>query len=236
MRNLTEVFKQKVTIRTPPAIRLMCALLALLVIAIAALAAAKYTVTATISDANGTPYTLQSDGGGSYSTGSGVDSEITPNVPGAGTLYYQWGLDLTNSSRSFNLTLNGVDSSSVGNAPFVGTLPFNGQLYSRCFTSSGGYQNWTQIKIGYPDTNCAMRVNFTYNGVGYTLVMSPSYQGTGTATVSCTNWSTSSKSCSAWTDVPTAGITNANVANLYGSGGALVGQYSLSFDITLTHP
>jgi len=222
------------TIRRPP-IRSMCALLAMLSLAIAAPAASKFTVTATIYnfDANNNSFTLQSDGSTSavYSTGSGVDSEITPNVPGAGTLYYQWGLDLNNSSRAFYMTLSPLNSSPT---VFSGSLPFNGQLYSRCFTSSGGYQNWTQIQPQYPDANCAMRVNFTYNGTGYSLVMSPSETGTGTATVTCTNWSTSSKSCTAWADTPTAS-TNINVANLY-NGGTLVGQYFLSFNITLSHP
>jgi Tfp pilus assembly protein PilV len=227
------LFKEKTMMtRRLPAIRLMCVLLALLGLAIAALAVARYTVTANIynHDSNNNAFTLQSDGTASavYSTGSGVASEITPNA-GAGGLY-QWFLNLTNSSRSFYLTLTPLNGSS---AVFSGALPFNGQLFSRCFTSNGGYQNWTQIQ--YSDSNCAMRANFTYSGTGYSLVMSPTETGTGTATVTCTNWSTSSKSCSAWTDVPTAGIANANVANLY-NGANLAGQYFLSFNIALTHP
>jgi len=222
------------TIRRTSPIRLMWALLVPLGLSLGALAAAKFTVTATIynDDVNNNAFTLQSDGTTSamYSTGSGVGSELTPNVPGAGTLYYQWGLDLTNSPRSFYLTLSPLNGSP---AVFPGSLPFNGQLYSRCFTSSGGLQNWTQIQ--YADSNCAMRANFTYDGTGYSLVISPLYSGTGTATVTCTNWSISSKSCLAWTDVPTAGIANANVANLY-NGATLVGQYFLSFNVTLTHP
>ncbi len=222
------------TIKRPSPIRLMCALLAVLGLAIAALAAAKLTVTATIYnfDTNNNPFTLQSDGTTSavYSPGSGVDSALTPNVNGAGTLYYQWSFDLSSSSRSYYLTLTPLNGSP---SVFYGALPFSGQLYSRCFTSSGGLQYWTQIQPQFPDTNCAMRANFTYNGSGYSLVMSPAESGTGTATVTCANFS--SKSCSAWTDVPTGGITNANVANLYGPGG-LVGQYFLSFNITLTHP
>jgi hypothetical protein len=223
------------TIRRPP-IRSMCALLAMLSLAIAAPAASKLTVTAAIYnfDANNNPFTLQSDGSTSavYSPGSGVSSNLTPNVSGAGVLYYQWSFDLSSSSRAYYLTLTPLNGSPT---VFSGTLPFNGQLFSRCFTSSGGYQNWTQIQPGFPDATCAMRANFTYNGNGYSLVMSPTETGTGTATVSCTNWSTKANACVAWTDVPTAGITNANVANLYGPGG-IVGQYLLSFNITLTHP
>lgn len=224
------------TIRRTPLIRLICALLALLSPAVSALAASKVTVTATIYnfDANNNPFTLQSDGSISavYSPGTGVSSNLTPNVLGAGVLYYQWSFDLSSSSRAYYLTLAPLNGSPT---VFSGALPFNGQLFSRCFTSSGGYQNWTQIQPQFPDATCAMRANFTYNGNGYSLVMSPSEIGTGTATVSCTNWSTKSNSCVAWTDAPTAGITTANVANLYGPGG-IVGQYFLSFNISLTHP
>ena len=222
------------TIRKPSPVRLLCALLAVLSLAIAALAASKLTATATIYnfDVNNNAFTLQSDETSSavYSPGSGIDSELTPNVNGAGTLYYQWSFDLGSSSRSYYLTLTPLNGSPT---IFSGSLLFNGQLFSRCFTSSGGLQNWTQIQPQYPDATCAMRANFTYNGNGYSLVMSPTETGTGTATVTCTNFN--SKLCSAWTDVPTAGITNANVANLYGPGG-LVGQYFLSFNVALTHP
>lgn len=139
--------------------------------------------------------------------------------------------DLSNSSRSFSMTLTPVNGSQAG--PFSGPLAFNGQLYSRCFTPNLGLQNWTQIVTS--DNNCAMRANFSYGGVGYSLVMSPQVAGTGTATVTCTS---NSSPCSSWSDVPTTGpnASNPNVANLYGSGGALVGQYYLSFNISLTHP
>ena len=224
------------TTRRVSVVRFVSVSIAILGLAIALLAASKVTVTGTIYnfDGNNNALTLQSDGTTSavYSPGSGVNSDLTPNVSGAGTLYYQWSFDLGSSSRSYYLTLTPLNGSP---AVFSGSLPFNGQLFSRCFTSSGGYQNWTQIQLQLPDTNCAMRANFTYNGSGYSLVMSPSEAGTGTATVSCTNWNAKSNSCAAWTDAPTAGGVNANVAHLYGPGG-LTGQYFLSFSISLTHP
>ena len=84
-----------------------------------------------------------------------------------------------------------------------------------------------------------MRVNFTYNNVNYILVMSPEpqYNGTGTATVTCTKWSTSANSCVAWTDVPNSSAANPNVAFLLNKsdGESYVGSYSLSFNVTLTH-
>ncbi len=226
MKNLVQIF------RTPQAVRLMGALLALLVVASAALAGGRYPVTATIStgccDGNGNGYTLQGDVAGAYSNAGSLLSQITPN--NGPTNYYQWSFDLSNSSRSFSLTLTPVNGSQAG--PFSGPLAFNGQLYSRCFTPSLGLQNWTQIVTS--DNNCAMRANFSYGGVGYSLVMSPQVSGTGTATVTCTS---NSSPCTAWTDVPTTGpnASNPNVANLY-DGATLVGQYYLSFNVSLTHP
>jgi len=216
----------------------LCLLGVLLSVGVSAASTARLTVTGIIYnyDADGNAFTLQSDGTSSaaYSSGTGIDSALTPDSTGAGILYDQWNLDLTHSSRSYLLTLAPLNGSP---SVFSGSLAFNGQLYSRCFTSSGptNYQNWTLIQPGFPDTNCAMRLNFSYNGAGYSLVMSPAQSGTGTATVSCTNWSTKSKSCVAWTDVPTAGVANANVANLY-RGSTLIGQYFLSFSAVITHP
>jgi hypothetical protein len=83
-----------------------------------------------------------------------------------------------------------------------------------------------------------MRVLFTYAGVNYTLVMSPEQAAsgepaTGSATVTCTS---GTSPCTSWTDVPTSGIANANVANLYNGGSSPIGQYYLTFNITLSHP
>lgn len=226
MKHLAQIF------RTPRVVRVMCTLLALFVVASGALAAGRYSVTATIStgccDANGNSFPLQGDGAGAYSNAGSLLSQLTPNNGPANL--YQWSFDLSKSSRSFSLTLTPVNGSSAG--PFSGPLAFNGQLYSRCFTPSLGLQDWTQIVTS--DNNCAMRANFSYSGVGYSLVMSPQVAGTGTATVTCTSHSSP---CSSWSDVPTTGpnASNPNVANLY-NGGTLVGQYYLSFNISLTHP
>lgn len=226
--------------RTLLPVRVMVALLAISGLAFLAFAAGSYTVTATLYNDNGsTFYTLQSDGNTSavYGNKGGISSNFSPTT-GGGTDYYQWNLDLSNSSRLFYVTLQPNDNASAAAAPFTGPVAFNGVLHSRCFTASGGYQDWTRIQPGYPDGNCAMRVNFTYGGASYTLVMSPDTGGTGTATVSCTKWSTSSKSCVAWTDVPNPSAANPNVAYLYNTtnGQVYVGSYSLSFDVTLTNP
>jgi hypothetical protein len=131
------------------------------------------------------------------------------------------------------LTLTPVNGSPAG--PFTGTMAFSGNLRSRCFDPSNTPYDWLNIQT--QDTNCAMRVNFTYSNVQYALVMSPLYPGTGTATVTCTNWN--GTACSAWTDVPSLG-PNANVARLYSLGKSgsetYVGSYALTFNATLTHP
>lgn len=226
--------------RTLMTVRMTLALLAIFGFALLAFAAS-FTGTATLYSDNGsTPYTLQSENNPStvYGNGKGVSSYFSPSTGGATTDYYQWNLELSGSSELYLLTLKPNDSASAAAAPFTGPVAFHGVLISRCFTSSGGYQNWTEIQPGYPDGNCAMRANFTYDDASYTLVMSPDTSGTGTATVTCTNWSTKSKSCAAWTDVPNSSATNPNVAYLYNTskGQTYVGSYSLSFNVTLTHP
>lgn len=217
-------------------IRASSALFVLFAVAIAALAASRYTVTATLynTDAASNPLIMQSDGASSavYSSQSqGVDSELTPHVNGAGVLFYQWTFNLSTSSRSVYLTLVPLDANSP--QLFSGSQPFAANIYSRCFTSSGALQNWTQIQ--YSDNNCGMRVAFFYAGTSYQLLMSPDEPGSGTATVTCTNWSPSSNSCSAWTDVPTAGNPNSYVAHLYHQS-TLIGTYQLTFNLSLAHP
>jgi len=201
---------------------------------VAAWAAGAFGVTATMYNYNGsTPYTLQSDGSLS-ATYAGDFTPSTHVVPD----YYQLDLSL-GRSRSFYLTLIPLDSSSAAAAPFAGRLAFpSGILYSRCFTPSLAFQDWTQIQPATPDGNCSMRVNFTYNGVDYILVMSPEYPGTGTATVTCTNWSMSAKSCVDWTDVPNSSAANPNVAFLLNksNGESYIGSYTLSFNVTIAHP
>jgi hypothetical protein len=211
--------------------RVLVAVTVSLGVVVAAWAASAINVIATINNYNGsTPYYLESDG----SLSATYDGGLSPT--GGGTQdYYQ--LDLSaGRSRSFYLTLSPVDSASAAAAPFTGRLAFTGPLYSRCFTPSLGYQTWTQIQPTTPDGNCSMRLNFTYNNVDYILVMSPEYPGTGTATVTCTNWSTSANSCLAWTDVPNPNAANPNVAFLLNksNGEIKIGSYWLNFNLTLT--
>jgi hypothetical protein len=190
-----------------------------------------YTGTATFFNANGpTQYTLQSDGNNSASY------SVTFSPTASEPTYYQMDLDV-GTSRSVRLTLVPIKSSPA----LFGTMAFSGgTLYSRCFTPAGGtssYQSWPEITTS--DGNCAMRVNFTYNDVDYTFVMSPEQPGTGTALVTCTE-TDASNACVAWTDVPNPGAANHNVAFLYEvpkhGGDIYVGSYWMSFEVTVTHP
>lgn len=215
--------------------RVLLALTLSLAAMVAASVPREVTVTATIDNyVNGTstPYSLQSDG---YPSAT-YSGDFTPTADTSGPNYFQLNLDLS-KSRAVVLTLNPLDGSPA--PPFTGPLALPGSIvYSRCFTPSGGYQDWTQIQQATPDGNCSMRVNFTYERVNYSLVMSPEYPGTGTAIVTCTIWSTSANSCVAWTDVPNSNSANPNVALLLNksNGESHVGFYSLSFNVTLTHP
>jgi hypothetical protein len=218
-----------------------------LLLAVAAYAAmAKYSVTATIynTDASNNAVTLQSDGGSKgyaiYQDSPSLNSALAPDSTTDTTPYYQWNVSFGPSSRrSVYLTLTPANSTTTF-VPFQGSKSFKATLYSRCFADPGAttYQNWTQIPPGSPDPNCGMRVLFTYGSVNYTLVMSPEQTATGepptgSATVSCKS---TTSPCTAWIDVPTTGITNANVANLYNGGSTPIGQYYLTFNISLIHP
>jgi hypothetical protein len=221
----------------------------LLLIAIAAYAKiAQYTVTATIynTDANNNPVTLQSDGGSTgyavYQDSASLNSALAPDSTTDTIPYSQWNLSFgPSSSRSLYLTLVPANPNSPPSPWGSGPRSFKATLYSRCFTDSTAatQQSWTLIPYGSPDSTCGMRVLFTYGGVNYTLVMSPEQAATGmpptgSATVTCMSSGTSA--CTAWTDVATSGITNANIANLYNGGSTPIGQYYLSFNISLTHP
>jgi hypothetical protein len=170
-----------------------------------------YDVTSTLFDADAfaNPTLVQGDdplaGGATYQASAGVISEIDTN---GGT---DWNLDLRSSARGFSLTLTTTDGGAVPGLPSGPTF-YQGRIVSRCYTPAGGTTayNWFHIT---DDPNCAMRVNFASGSTSYTLVMSPGYAGTGTASVHCNAFSGSS--CVDWTVTPNPNATSAGVANLY---------------------
>ena len=199
----------------------------------AAKSPSNYNITATMQnyDVNNEPHSLQSDGSTFAVYNPDTDSSISSYLYST----FEWDLDVSQSSRSFFLTLTPINSSS---GPFTGPVAFNGKLRSRCFDPGNNVYSWLAIQTS--DTNCAMRADFTYDNVNYTLVMGPNESGTGTTTVTCTKWNSTTTTCSDWTDVPNTGVTNANVAHLYsvGRNGStkLIGSYALSFNMSLTYP
>jgi hypothetical protein len=162
------------------------------------------------TDAFGNPTVVQSDdsvaGSAVYSGASGVVSQIDSG-------YVDWNLDLRNTNRGFLLTLVTTGGGSVPGLPSGPTF-YTGRIVSRCYTPSGGTTavSWFGITT-IDDTNCAMRVNFTWSSNSYTLVMSPGYAGTGLASVHCNG--VVGSSCADWTVSPNANTPNAGVANLY---------------------
>jgi hypothetical protein len=201
-------------------------------------------VTSTIFDTSSTgdPLLLQSDdlyaggapGYAAYSTSAitGVVSLID------GYNYDDWNLTLNGSTRGFYLTLNPV--SGAAGLP-SGTSFYSGRMISRCYDPTGATTNtYSWFNITGANPNCAMRLNFSYLGNGYTMVMSPIYPGTGKAEVYC-NASGSSGSCADWTILPNLNAPSATIANLYSVDAhngkeTLVGAYHLTFRIHVTYP
>jgi hypothetical protein len=195
-----------------------------------------YPVTSTVfdTDAFGNGVVLQGD---DPTAGSSV------YIPGDGGVISQidssnadWNLDLRGSSRGFYLTLATTSGGAVPGLP-AGPVFYSGRAVSRCFTPSGGTTTYSWLKVT-DDPNCAMRVNFSWTGTNYTLVMSPAYQGTGLASVHCN--AANGTSCVDWTVTPNANTPNAGVANLYSiaknGSERFVAACRLTFRIRATYP
>lgn len=230
-----------------PSRRASAALIVLLALAAASVLSAKSSprsanpaVTSTVYDSDTTLGSLlvQSDdgtetGSATYVTSSatGVISEID------GDQLDEWDLWLQNSSRGFYLTIE--TGSPVAGLP-TGRFFYSGRLVSRCFDPTGVTTNtYPWFKIQGADPNCAMRVNFSYGGKQYALVMSPAYSGTGKALVTCNSANTSG-SCVAWTIFPNLTAANPLVAHLYsiGKGGneVFVAACQLNYRMRVTYP
>jgi hypothetical protein len=182
------------------------------------------------TDASGLGVLLQSDGAGQASYGAG-DLDVLSQIWGGNG---DWELNLSaQQSRTVDLTFLPVPGSP--NAP-VPNGPYNARLISRCFDSAGNITGFLQIAEGAFNDRCSLRVNFSAGGKDYFFVMSPPYQGTGWATVTCTELPGADidTDCDGWTIVPGAG-SNTTVANLYEVGKAgreiLKGSYYNTFRI-----
>lgn len=174
-------------------------------------AAKTYNVSSMVfdTDAFANPTLVQgddpTDASATYAAGSeGVISQIdTGNT--------DWNLDLRSSNRAFLLTAITTSGAPVPGLP-AGPILYSGRIVSRCYAPTGGTTAYSWFNVT-DDRNCAMRVNFTSGGSTYTMVMSPGYAGTGTASVHCNAFGESS--CVDWTVTPNPNAANAGVANLY---------------------
>jgi hypothetical protein len=184
-------------------------------------------VTSTLSDGS---YSLQSDGGGSYTNSASLMSVIQPI--GA------WVLD-TRSDPSRSVRLDLGEGSPVPAGQYAVRILANCPVY--------GSGNTMQSVPLDGSIECPLHVAFDYNGASYALQMNPvgngageAYPGTESALVTCTAGSASS--CSAWHITPT-GTDGSNVAALlrfdtvrHKQVTTLIRYFSVSFDITVAAP
>ena len=177
---------------------------------------------------------------GAFGTyGNSATNSVLDRFEGASNS--DWSLHLENSStRWISLTLNRL----TGTGP-TGVYTLHARVISRCFDPTGATQNtmgWPTITAS--DPNCSMHINFSLSTTDYALIMSPYYDNTGRATVSCN--ALSAGQCVDWTIVPNLtadSVINPNplVGDLFSFAPhngkmTLVGTYSLTYRVHLTSP
>lgn len=114
----------------------------------------------------------------------------------------------------------------------------NVEVYSRCFDSNNTEIGFQAIPPGTANSRCAFGIDFASGSTKYKLVMGPTWQGTGLATVTCNGGR--GATCTDWTIVPNTTASNAKVATLFyfGKSGNLVpiGQYYNTYRVHVTNP
>ena len=168
--------------------------------------------------------------------GTSATNNVVDHLEGAP--YSDWSLHLEDSAtRWISLNLNRLSGSGPS-----GLYVLHARLITRCFDPTGNTTN----TFGFPaittsNPNCSMHLNFSIDGNGYGLIMSPYYADTGRATVTCN--AVIGGVCADWSIDPNLtqdSVINPNplVADLFlrGKGGKLilVGTYSLTYRIHLT--
>jgi hypothetical protein len=152
-----------------------------------------YNVTSVIADTdtnfNGLPFQLQSDGNGVYSPGvNGVTSQIASSV-------CDWVLNLINSTRAVNLTLD-YQLSGSNSAPFIGPTPVSANIISNCQNNPANTLNYGTMSGGQT-LQCPIEADFTYGSNSYRLRMDPDkWTGSTWVQVACT--SATGSLCSQW--------------------------------------
>jgi len=195
-------------------------------------------VTSTLQDTadaadGGQPFTIESDGLGSYQ--NNVESVQSLLQAALG----DWVLDTSSStSRSvrigFTQPVPGQSPGSVA-PPFTNLTTVQARFISQCSLVGIDYR-----KIAPGDTvGCPVHIGFNYNGTAYGLAMNTqNYPATQFAAVTCT--SAPGSPCSVWTIEPLSS-TEGNIAELVGpapkghnQGPVQLGEFYMTFSITLT--
>lgn len=193
-------------------------------------------------DVSGTQLLLRSDdynGTGQASYSAALDPNLSSTVY-CGT----WSLRMYSQSvRTVWITPNNAINSSQPAAPPAAYYWRNVEGTGKCYDQNLNIVYYQNILTS--SNNCALNLDFGYNGVKYKLSMSPSLPApgpaSGLATVTCNV--VSGGQCVNWTITPnlTASSTHPpTVANLYyyAQGGKLtfIGQYYNTFRIDVTQP
>jgi hypothetical protein len=156
-----------------------------------------------------TPFQLQSDGLGAYTTFSSktdsVSSEIASDC--------EWTLDTNKSmSRGMNLTLLPYSNNQPA-PPFVGTQLFHGWIFDSCPNNPDNNDlSFGSMTYVGQTLSCGGEFQFTVNGTSYVLGLNHlNFPVSSYMQVTCTG--ASSGVCNAWTVVPdpaTGVINNGN--------------------------
>jgi hypothetical protein len=199
-------------------------------------------VTSTIWDRDPDNNLLLTESDGSYPDGPGygagsatyTTTGSSPAKPTTSSYVYSsggWYLYLGNQqARTIWLTLASQGVRDSNNNPIPDYYYSSSvEAYSRCFNGTTEIP-FTSILNSY--TNCSFGVDFSSEGIGYKLVMTPNLPApgpaTGTATVTCTS---NTSPCTSWTIVP-----NGTAANLYQvtrRGLVYLGQYQNTYNISI---
>jgi hypothetical protein len=157
-----------------------------------------------------------------------ASSKITSQIASTGA----WKLFLGNqSARTIYLVLG-----SQGIPAPDGYYSASVEVYSQCFDASGNAVGLLKMTAGSSNGDCAFGKDFSYGRTKYKLVMSPKFDGTGRALVTCN--ADIAGSCTSWSITVNPSVANAGVATLFrfANNGDLVfvGIYHDSYAIAAT--
>jgi hypothetical protein len=193
---------------------------------------------------NNTPFQIQSDGLGPYTTYSNSHKDSVSSMIQTDC---SWTLDTTNSlSRGIALTL-AYPYSSGSPAPFIGPQIVKAVINSHCSRNSAndGIDLGTMNSVGQKLT-CPINVGFYFNRVWYNIGINP-YNWPGTTQTQVTCGGVAGGACNQWTVVPdpATAVLNPSTNQLSAIGelilpscvgctvGTPLGLYEVSFSLLI---